>query len=757
MIFGYRATKSSKQRPKKDAELKSGSGISSVLIPSFFTTYGELLHECYKEALNLIDIGYHTPLQIIRTFSNVFTNYAASTDDLNICNDADNPHSWFNQTVHDGQQYAGHTALEWGLGYGLVFPAMLGAVRRHYIIKHQAEVKSKEYLLERIKEARQKYYGKDKTYTIPEDELNKLINSVYEKLVTTYHKRFPLDSDFAFVSDKEIEYIVDGELKDNDYYVHLLNEGRKSTFATSVKAIYDKVGDAAGVFWPTWFATVVVTGFTATLAPPYLTAIALYSVSASTLINLSVAILRNVKKRETQYPDELTKRLDSQKNLFTLLKKDHEYFKRAITPLIDNLALEKDNSNYKSKFPKLYEADKALRHKKMVEIIGLEIGADVEIPKKYEEHTHYNEKKLQEKFIASTITNMVGHATAIFFLLWLVSSTFGGLAFFPSIATPMQSWANFFSDQALTYKLAGFTMIIAGLSSYVDHVINKAWYRHKAGYTGDAAYKPEKKETIKLENGTVETLRPLDKKGAFNVFYFRVEQLKRKLDDAKLRILENRELRSNLGIPPTQAQLDAENFILKYEVIDVLNDYYRENMKQAPDFFSRTKKTISRTLASGGTAQTWIFNARNFGLYGGPFAKTLATFGATMLGPTVGPLVAFCSLVVVFGSIGGVVGYTNYVNARDDHHRLEFLNNFDACLSLVNKQYTQLDYVCKLADMLNPSASGSNTPARTNNSPSPAPTGYHQTLGLFGFNQSDSPRGSNTASPQPHVESSARP
>lgn len=699
-----------------------------------------LFYQCYKEALNFTDISYDTTLQLLRVFSNVFTNYKENAHkELNICTDSDNSNSWFNQTVHGGEKIAGLTALEWGLGFGIIFPVMIGVARRYYIIKHEIKLKSKEYLLERIKETRKDYFGLDnhfkyfgydkhfeidlntsqpssvstaekvrqrcklflenKPHTSASDvEVEKLVEkelfqlfvkSIADKLLLRHQRRSALD-EHAFISDAEIEKFVDRELKNSNYYAHLIHRARNTTIATKIKSTYDKFSETAGVFWFTCMGAILVTGITATFAPPFITVIAISSVAISTLVNVAYAVARNINHLPP-FKNEVEKSLEAQKHLRVFLKTEQQLFIDNLKNILQGLASERKLENYQAKFPKIFTEHK---HYKSIAEIRDEIGT-TDIEDAYTNHTHYSEQRHRRFFAISSIKSMVNHATTIFFILWLVTSTFVGLAYFPAIAPMMSGLAAIFGDPLLGFKLAGLAIGITGISAYVDHLRYKLHYEFKSRSAGAAFYKPEKDSDDSHAS----------KQTAYNVLHQRTYQLNLKLMQAKETIKQQRAERVNNGTRASKETLDAEDFILKLKIIDVSNDYLFENMKPTPNKKSQAKKAFNRGWSFYAGLQTWIFNVRNVALYGGPVAKYVAGAGVFLIGPLYGPLAAFLCVAAFFGVLGGVVSVTDYQMSKNDHHKIEFINKIDARLSLLSKNYVKLDYGCKLFDILNYSSS----------------------------------------------------
>ena len=134
-----------------------------------------------------------------------------------------------------------------------------------------------------------------------------------------------------------------------------------------------------------------------------------------------------------------------------------------------------------------------------------------------------------------------------------------------------------------------------------------------------------------------------------------------------------------------------ERFKIKYDVnqVDVFNDRYFEKFQYETPGTTVFKKILSRVHAFFSGGQTGVFHSRFFFLKDGLFAGAIGAVAITSL--SLGPAaIPFLILAGVFAVAFGILKVVQYQLERNQAHRENLYNTFDARISYLKKKNKEL-------------------------------------------------------------------
>jgi hypothetical protein len=605
---------------------------------------------------------YHTLLRLWQVFSALFA-YGTT-------NSADHPNSSYNQTLHGGlppENYTPQYPIEWALGLGVVFPLMLGGLLKTRHLESQVEPLKIDYQLDRKRELR------------PKNDEN-----------LTKSNPHALLGDFDDLLNRE-KVIVKPKVAEPSTPPSLFNQ-----IVSGMETFWRFLGNAASIFWPIWMTTMIMFG-TAAMSAIYVMPIMMAVVTSLSILAPIVFNLLRPKNMTKQTELSLAEKLRATQELVQrrYFKDRHTALKERIKGLAKDTALEQALQTYS-----LFKTKQPTGHRAAYQT-GITTDGYLTILKN-PSHSHHtahpakantqkpftpaetqlikksalgqyllgsNVKQHLHRFVSTAMT-MLSQIGATFFILWLISSTFGAAALvMPTAMTGfLTGVANLLGGNAIG-AAAGFTIAsLITIKTFQKESKEKNEYHAQVFQKLSEIYKPN---LNKKYSGKT-------KAQAFNAFQTDIDQLTTRLNAAK-KILQSK--------PNNQlTALDKE--ILAYDIsnVNVLNnDYFFAKQKQATNKTWLSKSLIRLYNWLYG-AQSGIFIARMLFLSGGIAASLCFSFGTN-------PLLVFLGLAALCGIFVGSIRATRYQLNREAQNSKAFFETFDAKLSFMNK-------VCKELSML---------------------------------------------------------
>jgi ABC-type multidrug transport system fused ATPase/permease subunit len=635
-----------------------------------------------RDAIDKVDVGYHTFLRLWQVFSYVIINNSNS--------DAEHPDSSFNHTM-------GRTPVAWALGMLFVFPAALGVLIRYRQLVHKRERNSLQYQQAQIHKI-------NLAAKLTEKEILDAYNDLLIRGKVTLRN----------ITIQEVEAnkpLIEKVVTPNKLANFINNKITHNPIIQKIEKAWRFLSDTSLIFWPTWMIAVMIIGITAASFPPALPIIVAVTIGASLLFQ-GTKLIHHLKKKKSEAAENQNRSADKiqedKSDLIELsrirnelkqrlhMKQEHAYFKSLFGGNSHPLQTKGDKNRFIATATQNQSKEKVIVFIENPDFNQSPIPPEQASAARISDEEH--ERKIREIGISSKIGNYllgskgarnrkiavnmlmaaINNYTQAAFVLWLFSAVFGALApvaaVFGTLAAVVGGglmFASFGGIVGALYSIRTFAETRIAQIEFEKDIYSRLAETYKGKPKGHTFYDESKEDKYYG-------------KAKYEVFDLLAAEVEEKKSSIKNNLAaKQQKIRDELkrGITPDK----KDTYILNYDLkkIDVYNDRYFETQQEKPSLWVKIQKGLFRTYKAINAGQTSIFVVRSLFLAGAVLGGMCLLFG-----PAAG--FAFIAIALTCAAIGIALKLTQLHMERKAEHKKFFVDTIDARISYLKKKNKQL-------------------------------------------------------------------